>query len=32
MRPFKTFKSFNRCAQFNPPLFLPRDAGEMEGV
>ena len=21
---FKTFKSFNRCAQFNPPLFLPR--------
>jgi len=25
---FKTFKSFNRCAPFNPPLCLPRDAGE----
>jgi hypothetical protein len=29
---FKTFKSFNRFAPFNPPpLVLPRDAGEDEG-
>ena len=32
MRRFKTFKPFNRCAQFNPPpLVLPRGAGEDEG-
>ena len=29
---FKTLKSFNRCAPFNPPpLVLPRGAGEDEG-
>ena len=27
---FKSFKTFNRCAPFNPPLCLPRDAGEKE--
>ena len=30
-RLFKTFKSFNRFARFNPPpLVLPRDAREDE--
>jgi hypothetical protein len=31
-REFKKFKPFNRCAPFNPPLFIfSRDAGEERG-